>query len=195
VTGSVYAEVLKSWGATSFILHDPLELKAAAVSVENERLIFVCPAGWAHDEPLHELVEAFDGLPHQLLITGRQKYLLDLPMNVVSTGFLSDSEFEQHLSGCHSIISLTTREETMQRGGYEALERGKPLLTSDTRILREYFGQAAVYCGAEAVSIRAAVEEVARNYEALVASMHNLQIPAQAGDEVALEAVRRYVNG
>ncbi len=82
----------------------------------------------------------------------------------------------------------------MQRGGYEALERGKLLLTSDTRILREYFGPAAVYCTANPVSIRLGVEEVVARQEELRSHVRALQERVQVEGELSLQELRRYLN-
>lgn len=45
----------------------------------------------------------------------------------------------------------------MQRVGYEALSEGKALVTSGSRVLREYFADAALYVTAEPASIESQV--------------------------------------
>lgn len=194
VTGSVYAQVVQNWGIKSFIIHDPLQLRELEARSLGEGGFFVCAAGWARDEPLHELVRAFHSLPYKLRITGSMRYELDAPENVVITGYLDNNAFDECLSQSFAIISLTSRDETMQRGGYEALERGKLLLTSDTRILREYFGPAAVYCTANPVSIRLGVEEVVARQEELRSHVRALQERVQVEGELSLQELRRYLN-
>jgi len=180
VTGSVYAQVVQNWGIKSFIVHDPLQLRELEARSLGEGGFFVCAAGWARDEPLHELVRAFDSLPYKLRITGSPN--------------LDNNAFDECLSQSFAAISLTSRDETMQRGGYEALERGKLLLTSDTRILREYFGPAAVYCTADPVSIRLGVEEVVARQEELRSHVRALQERVQVEGELSLQELRRYLN-
>jgi hypothetical protein len=43
------------------------------------------------------------------------------------------------------VICLTTRDHTLQSGGEEALFMGKPLITSDFPILRDFFSKGAVF--------------------------------------------------
>lgn len=193
VTGSAYARVVQSWGAKSFIVHDPLQLRQ--LTAPDTEHYFVCAAGWASDEPLEELVRAFSTLPYQLKITGKVKYDLDLPANVICTGFLDDEAFDELLSRCLAVVSLTTRAETMQRGGYEALERGKPLLTSDTRILRDYYGDSAIYCTPDSNSIRSGAAELVANYDAYTLRVRSLQRRVHADGESSLLELRNYING
>jgi hypothetical protein len=49
------------------------------------------------------------------------------------------------MASVSAVMVLTTRDQTMQMGAYEALSLGQPIITSDWQILRDSFGPAAAY--------------------------------------------------
>ncbi len=57
------------------------------------------------------------------------------------------------------IVVLTTRPATLLSGGYEAMALGRPLVISDHGVLRDYFGDAAVYATRVRASMSRAVDE------------------------------------
>ena len=57
---------------------------------------------------------------------------------------ISASDISQIFKNADILMSLTTRENTMQCGGNEALSLGKPLITSDTRFLRQHFSKGCI---------------------------------------------------
>ena len=67
------------------------------------------------------------------------------PANVRLTGFLSDSEYAGLLLASDAVIALTTYDHTMQRGAYEAVYLGRPVVTSNFELLRSHFRKGAVH--------------------------------------------------
>ncbi|MDX6217179.1 MAG: hypothetical protein QOG99_2763 [Frankiales bacterium] len=135
-------------------VHDPLVRVPSAP--RHDEIVF--PASWEVDEPVHALLDAARALPDQAFaITGRPTAGLDVPPNVRLTGFLSRVEYLALLAGAPVVLALTTEEDTMQQAGYEAMAAGRPVVASDTRALRSYLGDAAVYSEATASGLTAAV--------------------------------------
>jgi glycosyltransferase involved in cell wall biosynthesis len=100
------------------------------------------------DEPIHELLEAAGRVPQiRLFLTGEPPPELrgNLPGNCTLTGWLPRSEYEGLLEGARGVVCLTTREDTMQTGAYEALEYALPLLLSSTRALRDFFTRGVIF--------------------------------------------------
>jgi len=64
-------------------------------------------------------------------------------------------------------MCLTTRDHTMQRGACEALSLGRPIVTSDWPLLRDYFGRGAVHVAATPASIAAGVRRIVAEHAAL----------------------------
>jgi len=121
----------------------------------------VLPASFDPDEPIEAVFDAAAGHPDiEVVITGRdatgRTEPLTVPPNVELTGFVPRAAYEDLLAGATAVCSLTTLDDCMQQGGYEAMAWGRPLVTSDTAELRDYFGDAAVYAAPSAASIGAA---------------------------------------
>lgn len=130
-------------------LHDLLAPVSLPAAVGPSCDVFFISA-WADDEPLGSIAAAMPQLAGlTVVISGRPptdqaRQELEAA-GVVVPGYLSDEDYLRTFAGAGVIVALTTRAGTMQRGGYEAASAGKALVTSDTRVLRDYFGAAAIY--------------------------------------------------
>lgn len=111
-------------------------------------VVFTCT--FASDEPVAQVIEAARQLPDShIYITGNYRraphHLEGAPQNVTFTGYLAFEDFIGLLRGADVIMDLTTRKDTLLLGGFEAVSLEKPLITSDSRTLREYFSTGTVY--------------------------------------------------
>lgn len=112
----------------------------------------VFPGSFAADEPIEEVLAAASIAPEfTFIITGRPDKakqnghnISELPKNVVLPGFLPVELFDDILREADVVIGLTREEGIQLSVCNEALGFGRPLVTSDTKILRELFGEAAV---------------------------------------------------
>ncbi len=127
VTLSVYSmrdrSAADSWGA----------------KVVSGRPLALAVCSHALDEPIEAIIAAAELLPDvDFALTGSAPAGMAerLPANVRATGWLSDDDFDRTLSEAAVIMSLTTREATMQNGLIEALEHRRPVVTSDSQALR-----------------------------------------------------------
>src|SRR5439155_1727924 len=77
------------------------------------------------------------------------------------------------------VLVLTTHDHTMQRGGYEAMALGKPLVTSDWGILRETFSRGTIHVRNEPHAIAAGVRRALADRERLGAEMRSLGVERQ----------------
>lgn len=115
---------------------------------------------FSDDEPLDAILDAAKGQPEvDFFITGdkhgARPGVVDLASgNVHFTGFLPEGSYYALLGAADAVMCLTTREYTMQRGACEALSLGKPIITSDTQVLRSYFDRGAVHVSNTPESIR-----------------------------------------
>lgn len=157
VTNTALQELCEGWGARVFVVPDPLpDFPSPIESVGNRVkkkssaviMLFICT--WASDEPYFRLISAaakFDRNSMILRITGNPKNKIDtsnLPSNVELTGFIPDDEYIRELMNCDGVIVLTTRENCLNCGGYEAVSLEKPGILSDTDALRNYFSKGFV---------------------------------------------------
>jgi glycosyltransferase involved in cell wall biosynthesis len=102
-------------------------------------------------------------------ITGRPKgpaaeMARDFP-RVRLSGFVSHEDYLRMLAKARVVVDLTTREDCLVCGAYEAMALGRPLVVSDTRALRELLQDAAVYAENRASPIAAAVTAAAADTE------------------------------
>jgi len=112
----------------------------------------VFPASFADDEPIAEVLAAARLAPEiTFIVTGRTPtYKLhghkidELPANVILPGFLPVDLFDDILREATVVMGLTIEEGIQLSVCNEALGFGRPLVTSDTKILRRLFGDAAV---------------------------------------------------
>lgn len=110
------------------------------------------PGSFATDEPIAEVLEAARIAPEvTFIITGRSERaqqnghdIFSLPPNVVLPGFLSIEMFDDLLREADVVMGLTKEEGIQLSVCNEALSFGKPLVTSNTRILEKLFGRAAI---------------------------------------------------
>jgi len=118
------------------------------------------------DEPLDNILKAAAEMPEvTFYCTGKLKdapagLLERKPQNVNFTDFLSYAHYAGLLKESHGVIVLTTRDHTMQRGAYEAMALGTPIITSDWPILRETFGRGSLFVDNSPASIVAAVRQL-----------------------------------
>jgi hypothetical protein len=134
-------------GVRAFPLHDPLAapLKSGPQCAQEQILV---PLSYANDEPIEALLEAVRDAPElTFVLTGRAPadVRVKAPVNVRFSGYVPQSDYTRMVREARAVIALTNRNLTMQRAGYEALELGVPVITSDFAVLRSFFEDAAMY--------------------------------------------------
>ncbi len=176
-------------------VHDPVPVTAGRGGqspVDARTVVF--PAGWRPDEPIDALLDAARRLPDvEIVITGRPPAGQQVPANVRLVGFVDDDEYEALLAGAGAVLALTTRSLTMQRAGYEAMAWCRPLVASDTDVLREFFTGGTVFATATGPSIAAAIAEALDRSGELAAEMADLRAHRMAEDERAIAELREAI--
>jgi hypothetical protein len=192
VTLSSLADALRQRGVDALVIPDPLPDLGPARSgadVGPERVEVVAVCGWGDDEPIEELVDAARGRSWQLALTGRSRRLVEMPPNVVLTGFLGDGAYVRRLADAAAIVVLTTRDQTLLSGAWEAIALERPLVLSDTPTLRATFGSGPVYVSPEAASIAAGIEATLADPARAQAATRALRLRFAADNEAALAAL------
>ncbi len=165
VTNQHWADVVRSWSADALVLGYPLAGFALGEPFPVQagfNVVFICT--FADDEPVEAVLKAAGQLPDvHFYITGDARrapahVLASAPPNVVFTGFLSEERYAGLLREAQVLVALTTRDHTLQCGGYEAVSLGKPLITSDWPFLREAFSKGTVHVLNTAEGIRDGVQ-------------------------------------
>jgi len=86
-----------------------------------------------------------------------------------------DEGFYGLLEAAQVVMSLTTENHTIQSGASEALWLGRPIITSDWPLLREYFNKGTIHVDNTAQSIYQAVVTMKKNLPAFEADIRTLQ--------------------
>ena len=176
-------------------VHDPVlvEETSGRPDVSSTRTV-VFPAGWRSDEPIEAVLGAARLLPDvDIAITGRAPEGLVVPANVRLTGHLDDRAYDALLRDAAVVLALTTRSLTMQRAGYEALERGVPLVASDTDVLRELFTGGTVFAPPTATALAGAIREALERGEVLAKEMAALRDERAVEDGRAVAALQEAI--
>lgn len=183
VTNERLAEVVRRNGGVPFVLQDRLPVfpDAAATALRGKYKI-VCISTYAKDEPYQAVIEAARGLSPDYVVyfTGNDKRLSPevvrhLPSNVILTGYLSEEAYIGLLKGCDVVVDLTSLEDCLVCGAYEAVALGKPLVLTDTTALRDYFYKGSVYTQNHPEEIRGAIRTAVMNRENLSAEIRALK--------------------
>lgn len=135
---------------------------------------------FSQDEPLDAVMAAAGQLRDvSFHVTGnpahaRTRLAGNPPENVRFTGWLSENDYNALLRTCDAVLCLTTHDHTMQRGAYEAMALGKPLITSDWEILRQTFSRGTVHVDNSPSEIAKAIETIAADAGRYGVEMHEL---------------------
>lgn len=168
VTNLPLADYVRVNGGNPVVMPDPLPEFAACDTkrpVADRRLSAVFISTWSSDEPCEELISAAKYFQGSVFfsITGTPPARFrrnELPGNVALTGYLKEVDYLDLLRNADLIIVLTRRENCLNCGAYEAVALGKPLILSDTPILRNYFNTGVVHTNNDPDSIRDAIRSL-----------------------------------
>jgi len=112
---------------------------------------FVYVSSFAVDEPFDEIFEVANKLPDNIKLywTGKIPANLSIPQNkpsnLIFTDYLSFEEYYNLIANASSILALTTEDDCLQSGAYEALGVQTPMVITDSDALKAYFGNSALY--------------------------------------------------
>ena len=188
VTNDVLAALVNARGGRTTIVPDvPIVFEGGTDDpLGFEEFTVVCVTSFDRDEPIAAMVRAAVQLPGvKFLMTGevkgkRQLLPSPLPANLHLTGFLEPVEYGRLLRHASVVIALTTDEHTMQRGAYEAIYQGTPVIVSDTPLLRAAFDEGALHVRNTPDEIAKAVLEVRANRTAFTEGAGRLRLRKRA---------------
>jgi hypothetical protein len=166
------------------VLPDPIphlpapSTKPALLGRKNA--LFICT--WAEDEPYLEVIKAAKLLPRDtyVYITGNSKNRLadlaePLSSNIVLTGYVDESTYVGLLHACDVVVDLTTWEDCLLCGGYEAVSAERSVVLSGTAALKAYFNKGALYTDNTDVDLAKKIEEAIAAQDQLVPQIRALK--------------------
>ena len=172
VTNRSHYDLITQKGGNGMILSDiPFENsftdKKMVQLSERFNICYIC--SFSYDEPYFELIDAAKELNDvQIYITGNYPVVKINPddyKHVKFTGYINNEEYRSLLNSVDAVITLTRNEDTMQRAGSEAVSAGKPLITSDTKMLSNYFTKGTVFVDNTVKGIIDGITKLKNNYD------------------------------
>ncbi len=154
VTNSYLAEIVSSNGGEPFILPDkiPVVGEYSTLSLSTNTFNIVLIATYAVDEPIVEVIDAASKLEEKitLYVTGdytklEVSYRNQLSSNIVFTGYLSNEDYWGYLKAADAIVDLTSMDNCLVCGAYEAVAVAKPLVLSKNKASIEYFNKGVLF--------------------------------------------------
>lgn len=201
VSNNYLAEVVKGWRGNPVVISDPipdLELPATLAPQDQKPYIFfVCT--WADDEPFKEVLAAAKHVDVDIYFTGNYKKIYkekapDLPKNVKLLGFVSEEDYVDYFHHSMAAMDLTTRENCLVCGAYEALALNKPMILSDSRVNRELFSQGFLYTQNTAKDISASISLVLHKHRELEAQIRELKIIYSARHKAVITELKEKIS-
>jgi glycosyltransferase involved in cell wall biosynthesis len=182
VTNDHLGKRVESWGGKYFVFPDvPTEFPDAGTIDERPENFVLVVNSFSYDEPLDEVIEAARRLPEvSFAVTGDvrrcpQPMLDNAPENVRFTGFVSRTEYVNLLNSADAAVVLTNEDYTMQRGAYEAMSLGVPIVTSDWPLLKETFFKGTRHTDNTADSIAEALKDILNNKDVFKVDIADLK--------------------
>jgi len=184
VTNRYLEKVIFKNNGNPFVLPDPLPDLPITKKTQYKDNDFIVTfiSSYASDEPLGEVIKTADLLPqnYKIFITGNSSKISDTILrkcgrNIVLTGYLSDEEYFKLLNCTDAILVLTTFSDCLVCGAYEAVSIEKPLILSDTPVLRGYFNEGVIFTQNNAKSIAESIIQSNKFYDSLCADIKKLK--------------------
>ncbi|MBI5116964.1 glycosyltransferase [Candidatus Poribacteria bacterium] len=202
VTNEFLKELVETWGGRALVLPDKLPSLSLAERVDlpgKSNIAFVC--SYSDDEPLDAVIESARLIDPEVVIhvTGDHRKLngtivSEAPPNVVFTGFLNEGAYQSLLYSCDAVMVLTTEENLLTCGAYEAVSLGKPMILSNTKNLREYFYRGAIFTENNAAGIAQAVRASIFHSNALRSDVMALAAELRNSWQVDFDSLRALID-
>ena len=171
VTNDALKKIVDKNGGNGFVLQDKIpDLPSTSKQhlKGKANILFIC--SYAVDEPFELLFQTARKISPDVCIyvSGNYKKIknitkMGIPQNVILTGFMTESQYVQMLISVDAIIDLTTRENCLVCGAYEAVAAEKPLILSKTKALKEYFHMGTIFIDHTEEDIERAINDVLQN--------------------------------
>ena len=180
VTNKALKVIVEKNGGKSVILPDKipeLNFQGKKKLKGNKNLLYINM--FSDDEPYLEVIEAAKKINKDIFIyiTGDYKKVgLDkdkVPSNVILTGYIPDIDYLQLLYSVDATIVLTKRENCLLCGAHESLSINKPMILSNTNILKSYFNDAAIYVENTPVDIKKGIFTILDQREFYFSQLQN----------------------
>ncbi|WP_224981912.1 glycosyltransferase family protein [Geomonas agri] len=201
VTNDKLKGELEKAGGKVFVLPDKVPMIASGKKKHLDgkiNVLFVCK--FRDDEPYLEAFEAMRGVPGDFILYVTGKYnrvpaevVAALPQNVRLIGFVPEQEYEAMLCSVDAVMDLTTRDNCLLCGAYEAVGAEKPMVLSRKKALQEYFTKGVIYVDNTAEAIRDGLKTLNGDYPVLAVEIISLKKELETSWITTLQQLERSI--
>ena len=160
----------------------------------EKSVLFIC--SYDADEPFNAVFEAARALAghgFRLYASGRYSragLTAGTHPHVELLGFVDRATYDAYLHNVDIVLDLTTWQDCLVCGAYEAMAAGKPCVLSRTKALAELFTHGTVFCSHEPSAIAEAVLRAYEQRSALKAQISEWTARHQHRTRDRVEALR-----
>ena len=175
-------KIVERWGCPYFVLaYTPGDYSFGERFPLDGQFNVAVISSLRGDEPTDVVFEAARHLPDVVFFfTGNpdclpQQVLAQKPENCCMLGYLPYSRYVGLLHAADVVLTLTTRDHTLLMGGFETVAIGKPLITSDWPVLKDYFSLGTVHVPNTVEGVCHGVRQAQAEHDALQRDMLKLR--------------------
>ncbi len=192
---------VEAWGGVGLVVHEPPPDREAMPGARLSARPRVLVLGTlSSDEPVLELLEAARRSPEfEFKLTGDTRrceaaLIESAPANVEFLGFLNGRDYSAALQGADIAVVLTTwLRWAVPRSAYDAVYARRPLVVSDSEVLREVF-PLAIPVRNDPPAIAAGIREAVVRHEELTRGSTQALHLQQMRWEAQLERLRMLIS-
>lgn len=197
VTNAEHGNHVQKIGGCAIVCQDPLPdigKYATTGGEQSKQIFFIC--SFSIDEPYADVFRAADILKDEgyvFWVPGDFRKArvnpLDWP-HVRFMGYVPEPEFYGRLAESQVVVDLTTAENCLVCGAYEAMALEKPLITSKTSALQEYFTGGTVFVDHRPQTIAEGVRLAYERRSELRRQIKDWKKQAETDNATRVEAIR-----
>ncbi|MCX6639768.1 MAG: glycosyltransferase [bacterium] len=202
VTNLEHRQLVESWGTRVEVLGALTVGEEPSVQFNRPKeRCFVVIGTFADDEPIDEMISACSKLPEaRFYITGAvkkapQDLIAIAPGNVTFTDFQPRPNYVGLVKAMDAAIILVKYDNVMQRGAYEAMSWGVPIITSDWPILKESFYRGTIFVDNTPEGIATAIREIIDKSEFYKREIEALRLERQQNWDKNISRINRFIEG
>jgi glycosyltransferase involved in cell wall biosynthesis len=202
VTNTEHADHITKIGGNAFVCEDPLPCLPDGITMlaksMRKSILFIC--SFDVDEPYKEAFVAAKYLLNDgftFYVSGNYNKVKINPEDYAYINFLGHvpySLFYSYLISSDIILDLTACENCLVCGAYEAMAAEKPLVTSDTKALRNYFTHGTKFTKHDPESITRSIRNAYENKDNLSDQIRQWKIVAHNNIMKKMAALMKFVN-
>jgi glycosyltransferase involved in cell wall biosynthesis len=200
VTNEAHKRLVDALGGHALVCEDPLPeigQYASATEESSKDVLFIC--SFDLDEPYADVFRAAGLLQpdgYVFWVSGNYRRVgidpADWP-HVRFMGYVPEDEFYGRLARSQVVVDLTTYDNCLVCGAYEAMALEKPLVTSKTRALQGYFDGVAVFVDHSPMAIAEGVRRAYETMGELRRRMRDWRERVSADNTRKIEAIRVFL--